>query len=563
MKTPLSRSCFLKRRFFGIVAGLSLVGVAINLQAQTTYTYTGASSSAWLTTGNWTGNSGHYPGTTTANNPGAGASSDIADFGSAVTSSTNGVGISFNNAEGGLVLGTIDAISGLSKTVTIGDSSNSTAGTLTLTGNILNSIPNTIISNESSSSLTLAPIQGSGSSSMSIALGASSNVIQVNSSGSITISSNITDGSSASALTIAGSGSGSVTLSGTNTFSGGITVNQGILNANTNSSSSVELGTGSVTVNPTGTTGTSADAATANISGSAIYNGSAVTVNTNSATEIGTVYFNTGTPTIGSLSGTGSVVLQNSNGTQLTIGYTNNLNSTFSGSISEATSGEGSVVKAGTGTLILTGTNTYTGTTTINGGTLELDNGSGAALSGTSTVVITKSGTLLMGAARQFSATSPAAVILNGSSSKTAIFSVNGFSQGSTSANGVGALTLTSGSANNIIDFNSKNGTVTFASFTPNGAVLTINNYIGNGSSGSSENESGNYNNFNFGFGNGVGVTQAQVSPGFYEVYDTDVPEPATIFGGVLMVASLGYSQRRRIGGWMTAAQTRRTVLPT
>ena len=47
-----------------------------------------------------------------------------------------------------------------------------------------------------------------------------------------------------------------------------------------------------------------------------------------------------------------------------------NTDTTFSGAITDAIS----VVKEGTGTQILSGTNTYTGTTTVNVGTLELQN---------------------------------------------------------------------------------------------------------------------------------------------------------------------------------------------
>jgi autotransporter-associated beta strand protein len=78
----------------------------------------------------------------------------------------------------------------------------------------------------------------------------------------------------------------------------------------------------------------------------------------------------TGTIAIGSLSGSGIVLLD---GHSLTIG-SNNFNTTFSGTIEES----GALTKAGTGTLTLTGANTYTGTTTVTAGTLRVNNPTGS-----------------------------------------------------------------------------------------------------------------------------------------------------------------------------------------
>ena len=192
----------------------------------------------------------------------------------------------------------------------------------------------------------------------------------------------IADGTSTVALVK--TGTDTITLKGNhNAFSGGVTVNQGTLTA----TGAGALGTGAVTVNPTGTSGTAADAATLTTNTSAIGNsGSAFTVNTNSATAIGTINFTSGSPTIGSLSGNGSAVLQSSTGTNLTIGSSaNNLSSTFSGAISEATVGEGSITKAGIGVLALSGINTYTGATTVTAGTLVVD----GSISGSATTVQT------------------------------------------------------------------------------------------------------------------------------------------------------------------------------
>jgi autotransporter-associated beta strand protein/T5SS/PEP-CTERM-associated repeat protein len=70
-----------------------------------------------------------------------------------------------------------------------------------------------------------------------------------------------------------------------------------------------------------------------------------------------------------------------------------NLNQVNSTTISSTISGSGSVNQLGSGTSILSGSNTYTGTTTINAGTLLANNNSGSAV-GSSLVIVNNGGTL-------------------------------------------------------------------------------------------------------------------------------------------------------------------------
>jgi autotransporter-associated beta strand protein len=88
--------------------------------------------------------------------------------------------------------------------------------------------------------------------------------------------------------------------------------------------------------------------------------------------------------TIGSLSGTGSVLL---GARVLTIG-SNNQSTTFSGVIQDS----GGVNKRGTGTLTLAGNNLYIGNTTVSGGVLEVSNRRGSG-TGTGSVNV-QAGTL-------------------------------------------------------------------------------------------------------------------------------------------------------------------------
>ncbi len=107
-----------------------------------------------------------------------------------------------------------------------------------------------------------------------------------------------------------------------------------------------------------------------------------ITLNGNAKLDITT--HNTPGVTIGSLTGTGSVLLR---ANTLTIGN-NNQSTTFSGVIQES----GGVTKIGTGTLTLSGANTYTGATSVSAGVLKVANKTGSA-TGTGAVNVT-AGTL-------------------------------------------------------------------------------------------------------------------------------------------------------------------------
>jgi fibronectin-binding autotransporter adhesin len=100
-----------------------------------------------------------------------------------------------------------------------------------------------------------------------------------------------------------------------------------------------------------------------------------ITLNGNSELDIST--HNAPGVTVGSLSGTGSVLL---GARLLTIG-SNNLSTTFDGVIQDT----GSLTKIGSGTFTLTGSSTYTGTTTVSAGTLQVSNNTG---SGTGTEAV-------------------------------------------------------------------------------------------------------------------------------------------------------------------------------
>ncbi|MGC4033457.1 MAG: BNR-4 repeat-containing protein [Tepidisphaeraceae bacterium] len=156
---------------------------------------------------------------------------------------------------------------------------------------------------------------------------------------------NVKNGSATISAVLAGTqgvmkaGVGTLTVSGTNTYTGDTVVSAGTL-----------VATG----------------------GSAVPNGSVVNV------AGGATFTVVASETIGGLAGAGNV---NVTGTPtLTVGG-NNVSASFGGVVGGATK----LAKTGTGRQTLTGANTYTGTTAVNGGTLAL--GAGGSLAGTAVTV--------------------------------------------------------------------------------------------------------------------------------------------------------------------------------
>ncbi|WP_052088523.1 Ig-like domain-containing protein [Comamonas thiooxydans] len=195
--------------------------------------------------------------------------------------------------------------------------------------------------------------------------------------------------------TLTKSGASTLTLSGSNTHSG-----------------AVNLSAGGLTLS----------------GGSAIGNSSAMTLSGGTTLTL----FNA--ETIGSLAGTGSVVLH----AGLTTGG-DNTSTTYAGAIS----GLFGLTKAGSGTLTLTGNNSYTGATNLSAGGLTL-NRVGGALDDNTSVAVASGATLTLTADETIDALSGAGTVALGTSALT--IGINGTSSTFSGAiTGSGTLTLDGG----------------------------------------------------------------------------------------------------------------------
>jgi autotransporter-associated beta strand protein len=95
------------------------------------------------------------------------------------------------------------------------------------------------------------------------------------------------------------------------------------------------------------------------------------------------------TMTIGALSGDTTAILAGADyaGTQTYNIGGKGLDTTFAGVIENGSAGNANIIKSGTGKLTLTGTNTYGGTTTVNAGTLAVENASALGADTTGTTI--------------------------------------------------------------------------------------------------------------------------------------------------------------------------------
>lgn len=174
----------------------------------------------------------------------------------------------------------------------------------------------------------------------------------------------ISNNSATNLTTVTKAQGGSWTLSATNTFSGGMNINQGIVNVTVIGNKGQNGNLGNVnTINlGSGTT-----------NGQIVYNGVGETtdrtLNLNGTTGGGTLTSNaTTTP----LKFTSDLTATGVGNKTLTLQGTGSAE--FAGLLVNPAANVTSVTKAGTGTWILSNTNTYSGATTVNAGTLQISN---------------------------------------------------------------------------------------------------------------------------------------------------------------------------------------------
>ena len=175
------------------------------------------------------------------------------------------------------------------------------------------------------------------------------------------------DGTYAGVISGAGSltktGAGTLTLSGANTYSGGTTINAGALQVNTGNLA------GNITDNASLIFNQPTDASFAGVvSGT----GSLTKTGAGTLTLSGVNTYGGGTTiSAGALQGDTTSV-QGNIVDNATLVFLQDLSGTFSGNVS----GSGVLVKNGTGTLTLSGSNSYSGGTVINAGALQGDSNS-------------------------------------------------------------------------------------------------------------------------------------------------------------------------------------------
>jgi fibronectin-binding autotransporter adhesin len=341
--------------------GLALAAVLTGTQAHAANaTWTGSSDGNWVTSGsenNWSGGVATFPGAQSGT-----TNTDTATFlsGGATT-------VAINSSTVNLRQITFGASTGALSSYTIGSTSSGGSLVLTSGGQIA------FVNNSTATNITEtinAPILLEGSYTFTNANASATNVLNIggtvtnatssgitltlgasggNNTGLNVVSGNISDGS-AGGTTGINANAGAWALSGSNSFSGGVSINRGTLGIN----SSHALGTGTLTLLNAGNFD--------NTSGSAVTLATNNVVNLNGAeTFFGTNSLNLGT---------GNFVLGQAS-TTLTIS-SNTL--TIGGVMSGAASGDG-FTKNGAGTLVMTGSNTYNGATTISAGVVNYQNG--------------------------------------------------------------------------------------------------------------------------------------------------------------------------------------------
>jgi len=485
--------------------------------------WTGATNTTWSTNGNWTGN--------------APASTDNAVF--------SGVFVNQPTLTGNVSAGGLWMTGVVAQNVTIGGGSN----ILTLSGSTINGTAGLgiLIDNTTAFTLSISCAVKLGNAqtwtnsstnlfTVSGNVNTNTKALTINGTGNTTISGVI---SSSGALTK--SGTGTLSLSGTNTYTGITTVTGGILSINLLANGGSNSSLGAVT-----------NAATNLVLNGGTLQYTGATVSTDRLFSVGTsgaTLDASGTGAV-NFTNTGTIGFNGQTGTRtLTLTGTNTGDNTLAAVIGDNT-GATSLVKSGTGTWVISGSNTFTGTTTVNAGTLKLAS-SGSALGSTSLITVNSGGTLMLGASNQIN--DSAGITLHGGT-----FATGGFSEGGTgaTAHGVGALTLNF--AGSHLDFGTGTvGILRFASFSPSSFLLTIDNWtgtpatVGSGSTDRLIFESDQSANLGgFAFTGYSGAMEIALGGGLYEIVPVTTPEPSTYVAAILTatITLVRHRQRSRNG---------------
>jgi fibronectin-binding autotransporter adhesin len=590
-------------------------GAIVNNSVGNTSALTKADAGTWILSGNNT-----YTGATTISagtlqigaNGTSGAlstSSTLTNNGTLVFNRSNNItqGTDFANVIAGtgnltqagsstLALGGTNTFTGVT-TLSAGSISISTSTALGSTSGINLGNATTLIYTGSAATLDRAisvtsgtgTIHNTGSGLLTLSGGLTKNSTALTLKGGsngITVSGAISGASANSDLIIDG---GTVNLTSANTYNGPTSlVNGATLNANGTNALPIAHGLSAVSIDNTGTGGSTfalgASQSIASLSGSASSNVtlgsntltmSAATGSTNHAGRIsgtggllkdgastqilsgtntytGATTISAGTLQIGANGTSGALSTSSALTNNGTLVFNRSNTITQGTDFANAITGTGAVIKDGGGTLVLNAANTYTGSTTVNSGTLAA--AAANALGSTSNVIVNNGGSFLVTADDAIGSSTNVTL---GSGNTTAGLIFNGNYNGT-----VGALTL---SADSIIDLGTDSVRVIFASIAGLGSYnLSIWNWTGNaqypGPAGGGTDQlvftdaSGFTNNLSkVSFYGGAGTSLISTS-GFLTGSPSEivaVPEPSAIIAAILLLCGLGvqfFRTRKSLG---------------